>query len=117
MNASALLNDTIAFIAEDEAAALARYTGFASNFFAHLYSALPSLRGSFRFFRDPETNDLWSVCEISPRPFGLQLDPDIEVICLWDASYHEEIGYWPPQLSNPVAYAIDKIRERYIPAR
>jgi hypothetical protein len=115
MDALSLLNPTIKFLPEEEVVALARYTGFASDLFPRLYAVLPSLRGRFRFFRDPGTDDLWSVCEVGPHSFGLQLDPDIEVICLWDVGYHEEVGCWPPQLPDPVDYAINKIHERYLP--
>ena len=113
MDALNLLNPAIPFIPEEEAVALTRYTGFASDLIPRLYVTLPSLRGCFRFFRDPRSDDLWSVCVVAPHPFGLQLDPDIKVICLWNVAYGEEIGCWPPQIPDPVAYAIDKIRECY----
>ena len=109
---SPLLNPSIPFVAEEETEATRRYTRFAANFHARLYSEYPALRGRFRFFRDPSTDDVWSVCEIADCSFGVQLDPDIEVICLWDESdWFDEIGTWK---SDPIAYAIETIRERYI---
>jgi len=114
MSRHPLLNPKIDYVPEEESAAKARYRGFGADVFEQIYFAIPSLKGRFTFFRDTATNDLWSVCYMTPRNFGLQLDPDCEVICLWDSECHEEIGYWPPQLTEPVSYAIEKIRERYI---
>jgi hypothetical protein len=110
-----LLNRGIAFVPEDECTALSRYTGFAQDMFTRLYEALPALQGRFRFYRDPRTSDLWSVCETEGRSFGLQLDPDIEVICLWNAEdAGEEIGHWPPDITDPVAFAINRVRQFYL---
>lgn len=109
---SPLLNPDIQFVVEEEADALRRYTRFAATFHARLYSEYPALRGRFRFFRDLSTDDVWSVCETEDCSFGVQLDPDIEVICLWDGSgWFDEIGTWK---SDPIASAIEKISERYI---
>ena len=69
------------------------------------------LSGKFRFFRDRSTDDVWSVCDTADCSFGVQLDPDIEVDCLWDAGWHDEIGTW---VTDPVAYAIKEISDRYI---
>lgn len=107
-----LLGDTIAFVEETEAAARARYVGFAADLHDRLYAARPALRGAFRFFRDPGTRDLWSVCDPGGASFGLQLDPDIEVICLWSHAQAEELGAWWP---DPVAKAIERIGETYAP--
>ena len=108
---SPLLNQLIQFVPENEAEALLRYKGFAADFYVRLYAEHSTLRGRFRFFRDPSTDDIWSVCETEDYAFGVQLDPDLEVICLWDTGHHEEIGTW---ISDPVAYAIKKIDERYM---
>jgi hypothetical protein len=108
---SSLLNPKVQYVAEDEAVAMKRYTRFAADFYGRLYAVHPALRGMFRFFRDPSTDDIWSVCETSDCSFGVQLDPDIEVICLWDGSWHDEIGTW---ILDPVDYAIKKIGERYV---
>ncbi|MES2469060.1 MAG: hypothetical protein V4675_17270 [Verrucomicrobiota bacterium] len=109
---SPLLNPNIQFVAEDEADAMRRYTRFAADFHTRLYSEYSAVRGRFRFFRDPSSDDIWSVCDRGDYSFGVQLDPDIEVICIWDTSgWFDEIGTW---MSDPIAYAIEKIRERYI---
>lgn len=108
---SPLLNTELQLIAEDETEALRRYTRFAADFYVRLYSKYPAFRGTFRFFRDQSTDDVWSVCETADCSFGVQLDPDIEVICLWDAGWHDEIGTWA---SDPVADAIEEISERYL---
>jgi hypothetical protein len=104
----------IAFVPEDEHSALSRHEAFAHKLFGLLYEALPALRGRFRFYRDPQTSDLWSVFDTPGHSFGLQLDPDIEVICLWNAGAAEEVGHWPPSIPDPVAFAIRRVREFYL---
>jgi len=108
---SPLLNSNLMYVPEEECMAISRYVGFAAGFHSQLYSACPSLLGQFRFFRDPDTDDIWSVCQTTLFSFGVQLDPDIQLICIWDAEWHDEIGTW---IADPVAFAIEAIRGRYI---
>lgn len=111
---SPLLNPEIPFVAEDEVVARARYVGFAADLYSRLYVEHPTLRGRIRFFRDPRTDDIWSVCDTGACSFGIQLDPDIKVICLWDTNgWFDEIGTWN---ADPVARAIDEITSPYLRA-
>ncbi len=107
-----LLKDASNFIPESEFLALSRYQGFAENFFVDLYVTFPSLKGKFKFFRDVKNNsdDIWSICEIN-KPFGVQLDPDIECICIWDTDWHDEIGSW---IDNPAQFTFEIIKKRYL---
>ncbi len=105
-----LLNPDMSFVPEDELIAKSRYAGFCADFHSRLYSRYPSLHGRFRFFRNPDTEDVWSICEYGTFVFGVQLDPDIEVICIWDAAWFTEIGAWAP---DPVEDAIKTVAERY----
>ncbi|PQO33437.1 hypothetical protein C5Y96_11375 [Blastopirellula marina] len=110
MNRSELLPASLNFVEESHAEATGRYQGFGQDFFSELYNQLPSLARSFTFYRNTDgTDDLWAICQQGPIQFGVQLDPDIEVICVWDKTTHEEIGTWQPQ---PIPYAIDWIKCR-----
>lgn len=88
------IQPSIDFYTETESVALGRYDGFGRKVFEILWAAHPHLRGGFHFLRDPQSDDVWSFCTTSNRDFGLQLDPDIEVICLWDGAESIEIGTW-----------------------
>ncbi len=110
---SRAIQPTIEFAAESEAAALGRYGGFGRAVFDQLWKLHPQLRSGFQFFRDPRSEDLWSFCTTAKRHFGLQLDPDIEVICLWDGNESTEIGTWA---IDPVADAVAWVTERCIDA-
>lgn len=105
-----LLNPAVSYQAESEQQALARYSGFGETLFAELYRHFPSLTGQVRFFRDGELPDVWAVCGTGPSAFAVQLDPDIDVICLWNARLQEEITAWNPE---PVAHAMARIRTDY----
>lgn len=105
-----LLNPAGSYIPESEQQAMARYSGFAATFFTALYLHFPSLAGEVQFFRDDAQPDIWAICGTGPLAFGVQLDPDIEVICLWTKNTHEEIGAWQ---ADPVAHAIERVRTTY----
>ena len=105
-----LLNPAGSYTPESEQQALARYSGFAATFFTSLYLHFPSLAGEVQFFRDDAQPDLWAICGTGPSAFGVQLDPDIEVICLWTKSTHEEVGAWH---ADPIAHAIEWVRTTY----
>ena len=99
---------TIQFLDESEEQAFSRYTGFGLAVFDELWRRFPEFRDHFRYFRDPRSNDIWSHCKFAKREFGLQLDPDIEVICLWNESGSVEIGDWG---DDPILLAIKWIEE------
>lgn len=106
----ALLNPSIAYEPETETSAITRYTGFGSGLFDAIYTELPSLVGTFTFFRDNKSPDVWAISNTNSATFGVQLDPEIEVICLWNESTFDEIGAWE---SAPILYAIARIKELY----
>ena len=108
-----LIQPSLDFDAETEAVALARYTGFGRAVFDSLWHVHPHLRDGFQFFRDSsnQSEDIWSFCTTGSREFGLQLDPDIEVICLWDDSGAVEIGTWA---DDPIADAVAWVTEHCI---
>lgn len=106
-----IVQPSIDFDTETESVVLGRYDGFGRAVFDALFESPPQLRGGFQFFRDPRSDDIWSFCSASVRKFGLQLDPDIEVICLWDGSESTEIGTWA---DDPVADAVAWVTKRCI---
>lgn len=108
---SHLLNAGLQLEVASEVETHSRYDGFANGFFHRLYQVHPSLKGKFRFFRDQATEDVWSVCETPNFEFGVQLDPDIECICIWDETWHDEIGNW---VNDPIEFAIGIITQRYV---
>lgn len=73
----------------------ARYEGFGYLFFATLNEAHPHIFDAMRFYRNTrwQTQDAFAVC-VTPDPFAVQLDPDCEVICLWNTHEWVEIGAW-----------------------
>jgi hypothetical protein len=107
-----LLNPGVPFVPEDELTAGIRYQGFGADFHSRLYDRCPSLRGRFRFFRAPDVEDVWSIYEDERLSFGVQLDPDIEVICIWDTSWFIEVGAWA---TDPVETAIKSVIKKYSP--
>lgn len=106
-----LLNSSLEYVEETEAQMVARYHGFGKALFSRLFSTHHAIRNQFRFFREITTDDVWAVCEIPRQSFGVQLDPDIECICIWDESSHDEIGTW---IDDPVGFAIGVVCERYL---
>ena len=89
-----------------------RYSRFGSELYQQMADTLPECFAALRCFRadDYQTEDSFAVCEMA-HPFAIQLDPDCEVICLWDSQTHVEIGTWS---SNPYAEAFDFIRRHFL---
>ena len=106
-----ILHRHLVFEVETEGEALKRYRGFGAALFPRLWRECPHLRARFTFLKETTTDDVWSVCERGPWSFGIQLDPDIEVICLWNTEVSEEIGDWG---EDAVAQALAALRTTYI---
>ena len=96
---------------ETESEALGRYQGFGAELYPRIWRHYPHLRSHFTFLKDRATDDVWSVCVRGASSFGIQLDPDIEVICLWNSEGGQEIGDWE---ADPVTAAFDALRTTYL---
>ena len=107
-----LLNDGWTYKAESFDECARRYSRFGSELYQRMADALPECFACLRYFQDDDyqTEDSYAVCEIE-HPFGIQLDPDCEVICLWDSQIHIEIG---TRSSDPYAEAFDFIRRHFL---
>ncbi|GAB3825780.1 hypothetical protein [Hymenobacter jeollabukensis] len=72
------------FVEEDYKDLLNRYSGFGIGLFSQIDDQLPSVFNRLRFFRSVtyQTADIYATYETSEKAFAIQLDPDIEVICL-----------------------------------
>lgn len=109
-----LLNPNGRYGEESLDSALDRYQGFGAELLPRLLDSEPHLAPYLRCFRDAGNRDIWAICDSPWGVFGVQLDPDIEVICLWDADGQEEIGTWA---EDPVGVALARIREEYLDQR
>ena len=83
------------WIEESEDETRARYHGFGHDFFTKLGEHSPKMLQDTRFFcaQGYPTNDVFAICAL-PHSFAVQLDPDCEVICLWNENQWHEIGAW-----------------------
>jgi len=90
------LNNYWEYTPETLKEASSRYNGFGCKLFEIMSFELPDHFRHLKFFRaiSPQTDDVFCVCEGIGHDYGIQLDPDCEVICLWDEETHIEIGYW-----------------------
>lgn len=91
-----LLNDSWEYIQESQDDVVARYDGFGKKLFDVMSAVLPRCYQGLKFYRaiSHQTEDVFAICESVGHDFGIQLDPDCEVICLWDKSTYIEIGCW-----------------------
>ena len=107
-----LLNTAWAYSTETVGEFRSRYTRFGSGFYDHLSAHMPECFHKLRFYRADtfQTEDSFAVFE-ADHPFAIQLDPDCEVICLWDSDVHAEIGTWSP---DPYAEACRFIRQHFM---
>lgn len=91
-----LLNDSWEYISEKLDDVTARYSGFGCKLFEVISTELPSHYRNLKFYRSKtlQTEDVFAICEGIGHDYGIQLDPDCEVICLWYGETHIEIGDW-----------------------
>jgi hypothetical protein len=91
-----LLNDGWEYESESQDEMTARYTGFGCKLFNAISIELPTHYQHLTLYKSKydQTGDVFAISEGLGHDFGIQLDPDCEVICLWDAKIHVEIGYW-----------------------
>jgi hypothetical protein len=85
------------FVEENYKDVLNRYSGFGIGLFLLINDQLPDIFSCLRFFRSVtyQTADVYATYETAEKAFAIQLDPDIEVICLWNNDIsHTEIGTW-----------------------
>ncbi|MCC3157087.1 hypothetical protein LJ737_07545 [Hymenobacter sp. 15J16-1T3B] len=91
-----LLPANSTFVEEEYQDVLNRYSGFGIGLFPLINNQLPSVFNCLRFFRSMmhQTEDVYATYETTEKAFAIQLDPDIEVICLWNDDMQTEIGDW-----------------------
>ena len=108
---STLLNGAWSYVEETLDQCRARYEHFGIGVFDRLEQDLPELFHRLRYYQatDVQTQDAFAFCT-GDHPFGIQLDPNCEVICLWDEATHVEIGTWSP---DPEGDAIRFIQSNF----
>lgn len=101
------------FIEENYTSITQRYSGFGSQLFTHLNAHFPNILLHFRFFRSLnfQEKDVFAIYQSQSVSFAIQLDPDIEVIVLWDKTNSIEIGAWS---EDEYKEAIDFIEANFI---
>lgn len=84
------------FVSEEYPDMVARYSGFGTKIFSILQERLPAVFEKLQFFRgikyQPE--DVYAIYDNRTHAFGIQLDPQCEVIVLWNKQIQTEIGAW-----------------------
>lgn len=78
-----------------------RYTGFGFKIFEDIKESLPFVFENLKFYQPIEyqQEDLIAIYKNSEIEFGIQLDPLIEVIVLWNDKQHIEIGFFSENFS------------------
>lgn len=87
---------------------------FGYDFFTKLLSKHMDLRDDmvcFRYAAQPE--DTWVIFDRQQSPFGVQLDPALDYIIIFDSQIHNEVGPW---FDDPTQNALDFIQNQFIQA-
>ncbi|AUD03536.1 hypothetical protein [Spirosoma pollinicola] len=74
---------------------MSRYSGFGEDLYSLLSEQLPEVFRKLTFYKGIvyQTEDSYAVF-IGEPAFGIQLDPLIEVVVIWDHSRHAEFSSW-----------------------
>ncbi|GAA3924479.1 hypothetical protein [Hymenobacter algoricola] len=108
-----LLPASLRFAEESYAEAQTRYSGFGKDSFPRLEARFPGFISKLRFFHPQEyqSEDVWAVYEDASVQFGIQLDPDCEVIVLWNKNPENsiELGTWWDDASDIAIRYIEQV--------
>lgn len=104
-----LLNPEQEYISELFDEFIMRYNGFGKEFYTFIKNNLPDVFSLMVFFRDItfQPNDSYAVYSFDKISFAIQLDPDCELIVLWNSKIHAEIGRWS---KDPFAEGLEIIK-------
>jgi hypothetical protein len=101
------------FQEETLAKVLERYSGFGKNFYRLLEEKLPQVFSKLTFYQETsyQMRDSYAVYDDVDKSFAIQLDPDIEVIVIWNQYIQTEIGSW---VDKPEEEAIIFIQDEFL---
>lgn len=93
-----------------------RYSGFGRDLYRLIGERLPYVLINLRFYQgmNYQMGDSYALYENPDNPgrsFAIQLDPDIDVIILWNSEIQTEIGNW---VRNPEEEAIIFIQDEFL---
>ena len=75
--------------------ALDRTSPFGRRFFAATFAEFPGLEVAAEFLRwSEQPEDVYAIFEQPGAGFGVQIDPDLEYIIIWDGDGQAEYGDW-----------------------
>lgn len=78
-------------------------------FFTALWNRYPELRGKLDFLRwEGQPEDVYAVYDNTAHGFGVQIDPNLDYIIVWDNHSRGEYAQWNPT-DDPVEAALRHI--------
>lgn len=117
---SELFHSNGEFVKEKYEDLIMRYSGFGIELLIMLKNNYNDIFSKLDFYKDQKSYhqdlddllpDSFSLYRNGVTEFAIQLDPEIEVICIWNKNKHIEINsYW----KNPVQKSMEIILEEFI---
>jgi hypothetical protein len=87
---------------EPEFAALARAPAFGQRFFRELFGRFPTLSMRVTFLQwSVQPDDVYAVFELRETGFGVQVDPSLEYVIIWEPGGQVEYGDWDGDQVSP----------------
>ena len=82
----------------------ARYKGFGKDIYSKMNRELPFVLDNIKLYKkvDYQLPDSFSVFDNGKSTFAIQLDPECEVIIIWNKKTQIEFGNWTIDLYNSV---------------
>ncbi len=117
---SELLYSSGEFVKENYENVTMRYSGFGIELLTILKNNYNEIFSRLEFYKDQKTHhqgldyllpDSFSIYRNGVDEFAIQLDPEIEVICIWNKHRQFEINSYQ---ENPIQISIDIILEKFI---
>ncbi|AXR68328.1 hypothetical protein [Leptospira mayottensis] len=93
----------------------ARYSGTCKNLYKKISSEIPQIFKKLNFYRNFRDDDSFAECLNDNLSFVIQLDPDCEVIVLFNGKMQMEFGVWGETKEGEVEdLALDFIKENFL---
>ncbi len=77
-----------------------RYNGFGKDLYQHIQNEIAPVFNNLQLYRSTnfQTSDSYAIFDNGKHTFAMQLDPESEMIILWNENTQNEFGTWTDDL-------------------
>ena len=91
-----------------------RYSGIGMNLYSYIQSCKPQIFQRLSFYKKKIEHipDSFAYYDGESTSFAIQMDPDCDVIIIWNSFERKEFGSWDNDINAKVVAWIDKVVDK-----